>query len=90
VLTATSTESVLQLFLNNHIDAVITDWDMGKITGDVIRSLSELRPGIPIIVFSGAADIPERVLSIIGSVVPKSDLTMLVSELAQLLERPCA
>ena len=65
VLTASTPESTLMLFLNNHVDTVVTDYEIGDVTGeDVIRSLRSLWPGIPVVLFSSAECLPNKVLTL--------------------------
>lgn len=86
VLTASTGESALKLFLNNHIDAVITDYEFGQVKGEeVIRSLRTLKSHTPILLFSACEDIPDSVRSIADSCVYKTNVRALVSEISDLL-----
>jgi DNA-binding NtrC family response regulator len=88
VLTASTPESALMLFLNNHVDAVVTDYEIGEATReDIIRSLRSLRPGIPVVLFSGAECLPNTVLTLADGSVHKTQTGMLRVELAKLLGR---
>jgi response regulator RpfG family c-di-GMP phosphodiesterase len=45
IVTATDPEEVFKLLLNTHIDAVITDYNIGQATSEeVVLSLRTLRP----------------------------------------------
>ncbi len=86
VLTASTAESTLIHFLNNRVDAVVTDYEIGAVTSeDVIVSLRSLRPGIPVLLFSGAEDIPPSVLALASASIHKTEIKVLVSELARVL-----
>lgn len=89
VLNAHDFESAVTLFPNNHIDAVITDYELGEKTAeDVIRLLRALRPDLPVLVFSGREDLPPAVRSLADGCVHKTEIRMLGSELTNLLTEP--
>lgn len=60
VLTATDPESALQLFSMNQVDLVITDQLLpGNTGGRLASAMKQLKPEVPIILYSGLTDPPE-------------------------------
>jgi hypothetical protein len=54
------------MLLNNNVDAIVTDYQLGSGTADgVIFSMQSARPQIPILVFSGNEELPAELLSVI-------------------------
>ncbi len=87
IVTATDPEEVFKLLLNTHIDAVITDYHIGQVTSEeVVLSLRTLMPNIPIVIFSGTDGLPEVLLSRADAAVRKTEISMLLPELARLLK----
>jgi DNA-binding NtrC family response regulator len=87
VLTASDRESTLKTFLNNHVDAIVTDFEMSEMTGeDVIVSLRALKPGIPALVFSGSGELPPTLLTLADVCIRKPAIMTLPSKLEQLLK----
>ncbi len=63
VTACTSSEEALRLFEENpeRFDLVITDQTMPEITGDLLaQKVMRIRPGIPVILFTGYSDIVSR------------------------------
>lgn len=61
VLTASSGAEGVKLALSNYIDAVITDYEMPEMNGEVVASaIKALRPGVPVLMFSGSTVISPR------------------------------
>lgn len=57
VVEAVSVEQALDLVDDHPIDLVVTDYLMAGKTGmDLVRTLREIRPGLPVMVISGYAD----------------------------------
>ena len=60
VLSATNIEEAMCLFRENPVELVLTDHLLGRKTGtEMSRQMKEIRPDIPIIIFSGTQTIPE-------------------------------
>lgn len=75
VLTASSGARGLELAANDPVDVVILDYDMPGMNGhDVAVALREWEPQIPIVMFSGAIDIPSQTLRLVNAFVSKSAL----------------
>lgn len=62
VLTATSGEEGLEIFQKFPVDMVIADHFLTEKTGtEIAREMKALRPGIPILIVSAAAEQPEGI-----------------------------
>jgi DNA-binding response OmpR family regulator len=87
VLLAQDLETALQFFLNNEIAAVITDYELGQVSGqEVIRSLRALKPSTPVLLLSGRDDLPQSVRSLADACVHKTEMRTLLSELSRVLD----
>ena len=61
VLTATSGEAGLKLAAVHPLDLVITDYEMPGMNGDTVAAaVKSLKPGVPVIIFSGSTVISHR------------------------------
>ena len=61
VLTASRVRAGLALAITHNVDAAVVDYEMPEMTGDVVAAaLRATHPGLPIILFSAHADVPER------------------------------
>jgi CheY-like chemotaxis protein len=59
VLTAADGESGLQLFIDNHVDLVITDHLLpGRSGGQIAAEMKQLKPEVPIVLYTGLMDMP--------------------------------
>ena len=88
VLTAPSGGKGLELAALHSVDVVIVDYFMPDMNGqDVAIEMRRLQPQAPIIMLSGATDIPERVLEWVDAFVAKDRLaSQLLPAIAQLQE----
>ena len=88
VLTASSGSRGLELASLQSVDVVIVDYFMPEMNGqEVAIEMRRLRPQAPIIMLSGAADIPEQVLKSVDAFVAKDRLaSQLLPVIAQLQE----
>jgi CheY-like chemotaxis protein len=60
VLTAKSAEEGLELFKQYPVDLVIADHYLSAITGtEIAKAMKQLKPEVPILIFSAAAEKPE-------------------------------
>ncbi len=86
VLTAPSGSRGLELASIQSIDVVIVDYSMPEMNGqEVAIQMRRLRPQAPIIMLSGAVDIPEQVLKSVDAFVAKDRLaSQLLPVIAQL------
>lgn len=75
VLTASSGARGLELAALEPVDVVILDYEMPGMNGhDVAVALRQWEPQIPIVMFSGAIDIPRKTLNLVDAFVSKGGL----------------
>jgi len=86
VLIASSGGKGLELAASHSVDVVVVDYCMPEMNGqDVAIEMRRLRPQAPIIMLSGAIDIPERALQSVDAFVAKDHLAgELLTAIAQL------
>ncbi|SPF41904.1 Response regulator receiver protein (fragment) [Candidatus Sulfotelmatobacter kueseliae] len=86
VLTAPSGSRGLELASLESVDVVIVDYFMPEMNGqEVAIEMRRLRPQAPIIMLSGAADVPEQALKQVDAFIAKDRLaSQLLSTIAQL------
>jgi len=76
VLTAPSGSRGLELASLQPVDVVVVDYFMPEMNGqEVAIEMRRLRPQAPIIMLSGAVDIPEQVLESVDAFVAKDRLS---------------
>jgi CheY-like chemotaxis protein len=86
VLTALSGSRGLELASIHSVDFVIVDYCMPEMNGsEVAIEIKRLRPHAPVIMLSGAVDIPEKDLKVVDAFIAKdrlgSHLLPVISEL---------
>jgi two-component system, OmpR family, response regulator CpxR len=88
VLTAPSGGRALELASVHSVDVVIVDYVMPEMNGhEVALKLRRLRPQTPIIMLSGAVDVPEQALKSVDAFIAKDQLaSRLLTAIAQLQE----
>jgi CheY-like chemotaxis protein len=75
VLTALSGSEGLELVSLHSVDVVIVDYHMPEMNGpEVAIEIKRLRPHAPIIMLSGAVDIPKKALKVVDAFVAKDRL----------------
>ena len=86
VLTAASGGKGLELASVHSIDVVIVDYFMPEMNGqEVAIEMRRLRPQAPIIMLSGAVDVPEQALKWVDAFIAKDRLaSQLLPAIAQL------
>lgn len=89
VLTAPSGGKGLELASIHSVDVIIVDYFMPGMNGhEVAIELRRLRPEAPIIMLSGAVDVPEHALKVVDAFVAKDRLgSQLLPAIAQLHAR---
>ncbi|MBZ5509584.1 MAG: response regulator [Acidobacteriia bacterium] len=74
VLISTSPREALKLFASCHVDAVVLDYQMPEMRGDVVASrMKRLKPDIPIMLLSAHDSLPEEVLDHVDVFFPKRE-----------------
>jgi DNA-binding response OmpR family regulator len=88
-MSATSGCEALRLALTHPIDAAILDYELPDICGaEVARELKQIRPDIPILMFSGTGDIPPSDVVHADAIVSKNaGLSALLAVLQRLRRR---
>ena len=90
VLVAPCGRRGLELAELSLVDLVLLDYQMPEMDGfQVTAKLRRTCPGTPIILLSGAVDIPAPMLELVDGFVPKADLTRrLLPAIAELIGMP--
>jgi len=90
VLEATSGREGLKLFLTNSVDAVVLDYHMPGMSGDVVAAkMKHIKSQIPIMLLSAHEPLPKRKLASVDAFLSKSQPPkILLSSLRQLLDGP--
>jgi two-component system, cell cycle sensor histidine kinase and response regulator CckA len=88
VLTAPSGGKALELASTHSFDVVILDYFMPEMNGqEVAIEMKRLRPQAPIIMLSGAVEVPEQALKLVDAFIAKDRLaSQLLPAIAQLQE----
>jgi CheY-like chemotaxis protein len=74
VLTASSGREGLEVFASNAIDAVILDYQMAEMNGELVAGeMKRTNPEIPILMLSGWVSLPESALRLVDEFVSKGD-----------------
>jgi CheY-like chemotaxis protein len=88
VLTATEVPQAMELFQGNQVDLVIADHLLrGATGGEVAHEMKRLKPDVPIMIFSGLAELPEGAESADSFVSKGQSPTELLKQIADLLQR---
>ncbi len=88
VLTATSGEEGLDLFKQSPIDVVIADHFLSDKTGaEIAREMKQVKPEVPILIVSAAAEIPAGIEFADGFLSKGDGPDALLDALASLLRR---
>jgi len=88
VLIARSGNKALELASIHSVDVVVVDYVMPEMNGhEVALEMRQLRPKAPIIMLSGAVDVPEQVLKSVDAFIGKCELARdLLPAISQFLE----
>jgi len=92
VLTASDGEAGLEIFKTNHVDAVVLDYSMPRMSGDqVARAMRETKPEVPILLLSAYVGLHDEVRSIVDVYMTKGEgAPALLERLSKLLTNPSA
>lgn len=89
VLTATCGLRALEIFRETTIDLVLLDYEMPGMKGhEVAVEMRAFNPQVPVVLHSGAAEIPEITMRLTDAFIAKgSETRVLLSVIADLLEK---
>ena len=89
VLTASSSHEGLEVFASNAIDAVILDYQMPEMNGELVAAeMRRTNPRVPILMLSGWASPPKSALQLVDEFISKGDpVEFLLLAVQQLLSR---
>jgi CheY-like chemotaxis protein len=87
VLTASDGEAGLEVFRSNHVDAVVLDYSMPRMSGEqVARAMRETKPEVPILLLSAYVGLHDEVRSIVDVYMTKGEgAPALLERLSKLL-----
>lgn len=88
VLAAANAPTAIALASEYHVDAIVLDYSMPT-NGEILVQLFKRQlPAVPIILYSGSLDIPERVFALVDGFVGKGEgLTFLCAMIRSILNR---
>jgi len=89
VSTASSAREGLEIFASHVIDAVILDYQMPEMNGELVAAeMRRTKPLVPILMLSGWASLPESALQLVDEYVAKGDpVELMLLAVQQLLTR---
>jgi CheY-like chemotaxis protein len=74
VLTSSSPREGLEVFASHAIDAVILDYQMPEMNGELVAAeMRRTKPRVPILMLSGWVALPESALQLVDEFVTKGD-----------------
>jgi response regulator RpfG family c-di-GMP phosphodiesterase len=90
VLESTDSDEGLKLFWKNRVHAVVLDYQMPGMSGDVIAAkMKSLKPEVPILLLSSFGPLPQKKLRSVEMFLSKSqEPKMLVSAVRAVLRKP--
>ena len=90
VMTAADAHQGMQLFETEAPDAVVVDYEMPRVSGDVLaRKIRRANRAIPILMLSGCTTVPISALAAVNAFLPKAaHPSALVNAIQCLLEAP--
>jgi CheY-like chemotaxis protein len=89
VSTASSAREGLENFASHVIDAVILDYQMPEMNGELVAAeMRRTKPLVPILMLSGWASLPESALQLVDAFVAKGDpVELMLLAVQQVLSR---
>jgi DNA-binding response OmpR family regulator len=89
VLTSSSAREGLKVFVSHAIDAVILDYQMPEMNGELVAAeMRRTKPRVPILMLSGWVSLPESALHLVDEFVAKGDpVEFMLLAIQQLLSR---
>jgi CheY-like chemotaxis protein len=89
VLTSSSAREGLEVFAAHAIDAVILDYQMPEMNGELVAAeMRRTKPRVPILMLSGRVSLPESALQLVDEFVTKGDpVEFMLLAVQQMLSR---
>ena len=89
VLTSSSPREGLEVFSSHAIDAVILDYKMPEMNGQLVAAeMRRTKPRVPLLMLSGWVSLPESALQLVDEFVAKGDpVEFMLLAIQQLLSR---
>jgi CheY-like chemotaxis protein len=90
VLEATAGDEGLKIFRTHHVNAVVLDYQMPGMNGDIVAArMKSIRPEIPILLLSSYEPLPPKKLRSVDIFLSKSqEPKLLLPSLRRLLSKP--
>ena len=87
VFTAGSGREALELIKDNSVQLAVIDYYMPEVNGDIVaQRIKALRPNLPILIFSGALSLPDRIMAMVdGFISTSEDPHLLLDKIGELL-----
>jgi DNA-binding NarL/FixJ family response regulator len=87
-VTATNGHDGLRLFMSRPVDAIVLDYHLGLLDGEVVAAeIKKVKPKIPIVLLAHDLDLPVSALKVVDALVAKSDgLELLLATVHSLLD----
>jgi CheY-like chemotaxis protein len=75
VLISSSPHEALRLFTSCHVDAVVLDYQMPEMRGDMVAArMKRIKPDVPIMLLSANDSLPQEVLDHVDTFVSKREM----------------
>jgi len=73
VLTASSGDAAIRLAAANHVDLIVTDYEMPGMNGEAVAvALKALKPEVPVILFTGSTEFTDRTQLVVDAYCDKA------------------
>ena len=88
VLLAPTAEDGLRVFKEQHVDLVLSDHFLRDKRGTALAGeMKRIKPDVPVVIFSGAAEVPEGIDNADRFITKLEEIPVLLEEIAMLLKR---
>ena len=89
VSTASSAREGLEIFASHVIDAVILDYQMPEMNGELVAAeMRRTKPRVPVLMLSGWVSVPESVFQLVDGYIAKGDpVELMLLAVHQVLSR---
>ena len=87
VMMSTNGNQGLEIFRKNAIDLVLLDYEMPGMKGhEVAMAMRAFNPMVPLVLHSGAAEVPEAAIKLTDAFISKgSDTNLMLAKVAELI-----